>query len=154
MTDFLAALNAGVLMCWVSIYFGTGVSLVFFQFPNARSLTPENYFSHIIPQVTAATRFFTRMTQIMFVNGALMIWSEWGSWWVLVPIVVLLLVVLATVITVRYIFPYNKRLEAGITSAPDLRTQLQQWMRLGAVRSTVWALEWLTMAVWFVGKAS
>jgi hypothetical protein len=153
-SDFLAALNAGVLMCWVSIYLGTGVSLVFFQFPTARSLTPENYHSHIVPQVTAATKFFTRMTQVMFVNGALMVWSEWGTWWVIVPIVVLLLVVLSTALTIRFIFPYNRRLERGITDARELRGQLQRWMRLNVVRSSLWALEWLTMMVWFVGKAA
>ena len=44
MIDWLVALNAAFLLGCASIYLGTGISLVLFQFPGAGSLTPDNYY--------------------------------------------------------------------------------------------------------------
>ncbi len=43
-----------LLFACTSMYFGTGWSLVLFSFPTADQLTPDNYYSHFVPQVEAA----------------------------------------------------------------------------------------------------
>lgn len=149
MIDTLVVLNALVLLACVSIYLGTGVSLVFFQFPGADKLTPDNYYDQFVPQVQAATRFFTVMTNVMFVSAGLMIWSEWGEWDIVWPILVILLVVAATVLTIRFIFSYNKRMAEGITDQAELTTVLAKWMNLNRIRVSIWVVEWLAVAAWF-----
>ena len=61
----LFILNKALLFACVSMYFGTGWSLVLFSFPGAMDLTPDNYYNQIVPQFTAATAFFTYMTWVM-----------------------------------------------------------------------------------------
>jgi hypothetical protein len=152
-TDWLVVLNAALLLGCASIYLGTGVTMVFFQHPGAGQLTPDNYYEQFFPQVHLATRFFTVMTNVMLVSAGLMCWSEWATGYLAVPIAEIVLVGLATVVTVRYIFRYNDRMEAGITDPTELTVVLRRWMRLNVVRVSIWALEWLVIAAWFVGQA-
>jgi hypothetical protein len=151
--DWLVVLNAALLLACAAIYFGTGVSLQFFSLPSAPEMTPDNYYDQIVPQLTRATRFLTVLTNVMFASGVLMVWSEWGTWYVSMPIVTLALVVLATWITVKRIFPFNDRLKTHITDPAELVEVLHHWVRLSWIRSAVWAGEFAVVAAWFVVKA-
>src|SRR6266571_894880 len=75
----LVVVNDLLLLLFVSMYFGTGWSLVLFSFQIAPQLTVDNYYMQFVPQVTAATRFFTVMTSLMLICAALMILSLWGT---------------------------------------------------------------------------
>jgi hypothetical protein len=153
MGDTLTVINAAVLLACTSMYFGTGLSLVLFQFPGAGNLTPANYYDQFVPQVAAATRFFTWMTNLMLLTAGLMVWSEWGTAYLVVPIAEIVLVGLATGLTIIYIFKYNRRMEEGITDAGELHVVLRKWMRLNIVRVSIWVVEWLVIAAWFALKA-
>lgn len=138
-----------LLLACTSMYFGTGWSLIFFSMPAAKDLTPDTYYRQIVPQVTAATRFFTYMTNLMIALAMVMIVTEWGDplWWV--PWVVLAGVAAATLLTVRGIFPLNKRMKEGITQQAELDSIIDRWRRLNLVRVGFWTLQWLAMATWF-----
>jgi hypothetical protein len=58
-------LNDLLLLACVSMYLGTGWSLVLFSFPIRPRLTVDTYYDQFVPQVTLATRFFTWMTTVM-----------------------------------------------------------------------------------------
>ena len=58
----LLLLSYAILFAGVSIYFGTGWSTVIFQFPTLPELNVSNYYLHFVPQVAAATGFFTVIT--------------------------------------------------------------------------------------------
>ncbi len=150
MTGTLAMLNAVLLLACTSMYLGTGWSLVLFQFPTARDLTPDNYYSHFVPQVEAATRFFTWMTMVMLVSGSVMTWTEWGQPAGWAPIVVLVGVVAATLLTTQFILPYNRRMKAGITDHDELHDVLRRWMTLNRVRVGLWTVQWIAMVIWFM----
>ncbi|MCD9018724.1 hypothetical protein [Parachryseolinea silvisoli] len=142
-------LNKALLFACVSMYFGTGWSLVLFTFPIAPKLTPDNYYNQFVPQVTAATHFFTYMTMVMMVCSVVFIIETWRSrdkWY---PIVVLLLVVAATLLTIYFIIAYNERMAAGITDPIELNTVLDKWMFLNIIRVSLWTLQWLTMMLYF-----
>jgi hypothetical protein len=152
-TDTLVVVNATILLGCTSIYLGTGVSLVFFQYPGVKRLTPENYYDQFVPQVQAATRFFTVMTSVMFATAGVMIWSEWGTWELVVPILLIVLVAAATLLTVVFMFRYNGRMAEGITDVDELQPLLARWMRMNRIRVSIWATEWLVIAIWFAGNA-
>lgn len=154
MTDWLIVLNAALLLTCAAIYFGTGVSLAFFSFPSAGDMTPANYYDQIVPQVTRATRFFTVMTNVMLASAGLMVWSEWATWYLIVPIAEILLVGLATGLTIKFIFPWNNRLKEHITDPVELSGVLHRWVRLNWIRSSIWAIEFAVIAAWFVVKAA
>jgi hypothetical protein len=140
--------NALFLLLTASMYLGTGWSLWIFQFPSAASLTPENYWYAFVPQVHAATVFFTWMTALMLLSCIFMAVSEWTTGYRWVPIVVFLAVVLATVLTKLYIFPYNATMEAGIKSQALLTETLGKWITLNKVRVSLWTVEWAAMAAY------
>lgn len=143
---------AFVFLC-VSMYLGTGWSLVLFSFPGARELTPENYYSHFVPQVDAATKFFTYMTGAMLLAGLIVIVLEWKTryrWW---PIITVLGVVAATLLTTSIILPLNDEMRAGITDAARLHEILDRWMSLNRVRVGIWTVQWLAMMSYFGLKA-
>src|SRR5258708_36535569 len=96
------------------MYLGTGWSLVLFSFPIAPKLTVDSYYMQFVPQVTAATRFFTVMTSLMLVSAAIMIVSLWGSALAWLPMIVIAAVIAATVMTVIWIRPLNTQRRAGI----------------------------------------
>jgi hypothetical protein len=145
--------NAAFLFACVSMYFGTGWSLVLFSFPIAPQLTPANYYMQFVPQVEAATRFFTYMTGAMLVSALLMVWGEWRTGYRWVPVVVLLGAVAATGLTMRLIFPLNQEMSAGIATQARLDAVLDRWMLLNRVRVGLWTVQWLAMTAYFAHKA-
>jgi uncharacterized membrane protein len=146
-------LNHVVLLLCCSIYLGTGVSLVFFQFPLEPKLTVDNYYLIFIEPVTNATRFFTYMTIVMIVCAVVMLFTEWFSGLRWVPIVVLLAVVASTVLTMVVIIPLNKELAAHVTDPARLKTVFGQWANMNRVRVSLWAVQWAAMAYWFYRMA-
>ncbi|MFA9443759.1 hypothetical protein [Egicoccus sp. AB-alg6-2] len=149
MNDGLTVGAALFLLLCTSMYLGTGWSLVLFSFPTADALRTDNYYSHFVPQVEAATRFFTVMTGLMLVAGGVLLVTEWDSPRRWVPVVVLAGVVAATLLTTRYILPFNREMKAGITDEARLRHTLSRWMRLNRVRVALWTVQWVAMAAWF-----
>src|SRR4051812_12450683 len=110
----LLLLNHVVLLLCCSIYVGTGVSLVFFQFPLEPKLTIDNYYLMFVEPVSAATHFFTYMTIVMLICAAIMLVTEWFSGLRWVPVVVLLGVIAATALTILIIIPRNNELAAHV----------------------------------------
>jgi MFS superfamily sulfate permease-like transporter len=146
----LYAINKALLFACISMYFGTGWSLVSFSFPIADQLTPANYYTHFVPQVTSATLFFTGMTKVMIVCCFILIVEEWktrGKWF---GVGILVAIVLATALTIVYIFPYNKRMADGINSQEELREVLHKWINLNIVRVSIWTIQWLLMMIYFL----
>lgn len=142
-------LNHTVLMLCCSIYLGTGISLVFFQFPVEAQLTPDNYHLIFVGPVQRATFFFTWMTIVMLITGVVMLATEWFSGLRWVPIVVLAALVASTLLTTRFIFSYNDRLAAGITDPVELARTFSRWAMLNRIRVSLWIVEWVAMMAWF-----
>jgi hypothetical protein len=142
-------LNHVLLLLCCSIYLGTGFSLVFFQFPLERQLTVDNYQLIFVSPVTAATHFFTYMTIVMLICGAIMLATEWLSGLRWVPVVVLLAIVAATALTVWVIIPLNNELAAGVADPARLKTVFHEWANLNRVRFALWVIQWAAMAYWF-----
>jgi len=153
MTDTLIVLNHSVLFLCTSMYLGTGWSLILFSFPIAPKLTVDTYHMQFVPQVKAATRFFTWMTMLMLLTAIVMIATEWRTGFLWVPIVVLLAVVAATLLTTSRILPLNRRMETGITDDAELRTILSRWMSLNRVRAGLWTVQWAAMMWFFAARA-
>jgi hypothetical protein len=149
MTTHLRLLNHSLLFLCVSMYLGTGWSLLLFTFPIAPELTPDNYYMQFVPQVTAATEFFTYMTILMLGNAGVMIWSEWKTSLRWPPIVVLLGVIAATQLTRQFILPLNAEMASHIKSAERLGEVLHEWMGLNRVRVALWTIQWAAMMFWF-----
>jgi hypothetical protein len=146
-------LNHVILFLCCSIYLGTGVSLVFFQFPLEPQLNPDNYYLVFVEPVANATRFFTYMTVVMLVTGLVMLLSEWftGIRWV--PLLVLAALIASTILTVYFIFPYNKELADRIGDPERLRYVFSRWAGLNRIRVSLWAVEWAAMMYWFYRMA-
>jgi hypothetical protein len=145
----LLLLNAVLLLLCCSIYLGTGFSLVFFQFPLEPRLTVANYQLIFVAPVTAAIHFFTYMTIVMLICGAIMLATEWLSGLRWVPVVVLLAIVVATALTVWVIVPLNNELAAGVTDPARLKVIFHQWANLNRARFALWVIQWAAMAYWF-----
>jgi hypothetical protein len=145
----LLTLNKALLFACVSMYFGTGWSLILFSFPIAPQLTTDNYYMQFVPQVEAATKFFTWMTMTMMVCCAIFIVEKWRSSEKWYPIAILLLIIAATLLTLTFIFPYNERMSAGITNQVELQEVLGNWMNLNIIRVSIWTLQWLIMMIYF-----
>lgn len=148
----LLILNHAVLFLCVSMYLGTGWSMVLFSFPSAPHLTPDNYYYAFVPQVAAATAFFTTMTKLMIALCIVMLIAEWKSGFRWAPIVVLLAVFAATGLTLKYIFPLNDAMSKGIKNAAELQQTLGHWMFLNKIRVSLWSAQWAAMMVYFSGK--
>ena len=145
--------NHILLLLCASMYLGTGGSLVLFSFPGATDLTPDNYYMQFVPQVQAATTFFTTMTKVMLACGVVMLIAEWRRPIVWVPVVVLLAIVASTVLTLQTIIPLNTRMAAHITDPAELREVLSRWMQLNRVRVGLWCVQWAAMA-WYFARGS
>ncbi len=145
--------NHALLFACASMYFGTGWSLVLFSFPIAPELTVENYYMQFVPQVEAATAFFTYMTVVMLVTSVVMIVAEWRTRLVWVPVVVLTAIILATAVTMIFIFPYNQAMSSGITDPDVLTGTLDRWMSLNRVRVGFWTVQWLSLMTYFAIRA-
>ena len=138
-----------ILFACTSMYFGTGWSLIMFSFPGAEDLTPDNYYQQFVPQVQAATEFFTYMTMLMMLTCIFFIVGEWRTRIKWYPIIVLVLVILATALTIYFIFEYNQQMESGIKDPLVLKEVLSKWMILNTIRVSLWTLQWLTLAIYF-----
>jgi hypothetical protein len=154
MRTFLLSLNAAFLFLCVSMYLGTGWSMVLFSFPVVPQLTVENYYLVFVPEVAAATSFFTGMTKLMIVACCIMIWAERKALYRWVPIIVLLGVIAATVLTLYWIFPLNKAMTDGIKDQAELQRTLASWMLLNKLRVTIWTLQWVAMMTYFGLKSN
>ena len=154
MSETANAIVAGLMLLFASMYLGTGWSLILFSFPLAPRLTPDTYALPFIEPVENATLFFTYMTIAMMIAAAVLILGEAGSAYLWSPIVYLVGVIAATALTMLFIFPYNKELEAGVTDPDRLHTLLGKWMRLNVVRVSLWTVQWLAIALYFVLKAA
>ena len=151
MNGLLVANDLLLFLC-ASMYLGTGWSLVLFQFPSRPQMTVESYYNQFVPQVTRATKFFTWMTIVMIATAIVMLVSEWGSWEMLAPVVVLAGVLAATGLTIWWILPINKQLEAGISGVDELQALLKRWMKLNTIRVGLWTVQWLALALYFGAK--
>ncbi|MEA2214228.1 MAG: hypothetical protein QOF83_4176 [Solirubrobacteraceae bacterium] len=148
MHSTLIVLNDVLLLACCSMYLGTGWSLILFSFSNAANLTIDNYYEQFVPQVTAATRFFTVMTIVMLGAAGVMIVSEWHHR-VWAPVIVLVGVIAATVLTEVVILPVNKVMAGHIRDPALLRATLSRWMTFNRFRVALWTLSWLAMAIYF-----
>lgn len=149
----LLALNHVVLLLCCSIYVGAGVFLIAFMLPLEPQLTVGNYYLIFVEPVANATRFFTYMTTVMLICGVVMLATEWFSGLRWVPVVVLLSVVAATLVTTVLIFPLNKELASHLTDPARLKTVFTQWANLSRIRMLLWFVQWLAMAYWFYRMA-
>ncbi len=149
----LLLLNNCALFLFCSVYLGTGVTLVFFQFPLEPELTVDNYYLPFVEPVTLATQFFTYMTILMLITAAIMLVTEWftGKKWP--PLIVILGVIIATVLTVYWILPLNARLAAHITDPAELKSVFSEWADLNRVRVSLWAIQWAAMMYYFYSLA-
>jgi uncharacterized membrane protein len=153
--EALRLIDATVLLLCASIYLGTGVTLAFFLFPIAPLLTPDTYRAPFVNPVAAATKFFTYMTIVMLVGSIALVvidWGEDGRW--LFGAGYLLLTIAATVLTMVGIFPYNKRMAAGITDAGELQDVLAKWRRVNTLRASIWAVQWAVITAWWIVYAA
>ena len=148
----LHTLNACLLFLCTSMYLGTGWSLVLFSFPIAPRLTVDNYYLQFVPQVTAATRFFTWMTLVMLVSAVVLFIAERKSLLRWYPVVVSLALVAATLLTRFLIFRYNAEMAAGIRDPARLREVLAAWMTTNSLRVGLWTVQWLGMMGYFAHK--
>ena len=148
----LVAIYALLFLC-ASMYLGTGGSLVLFSFPLAAQLTPDNYYLQFVPQVQAATAFFTTMTKIMLACGAIMLVFEWRHAMRWVPIVVLACLIVSTGLTLYWIFPLNQEMASHIQDAGRLQHVLAEWMRLNRVRVGLWCVQWAAL-MWYFARGA
>ena len=146
-------LNHAILFLCCSIYVGIGVTVVFFQIPLEPRLTTDNYAMIFVEPVAHATRFLTYMTVVMLITATVMLLTEWftGIRWV--PVVVLLGLVAATVLSVFVLFDYNRELSAGITDPERLAYVFSRWAALNRIRFALWAVQWAAMMYWFYRMA-
>jgi hypothetical protein len=143
--------NHALLFLCASMYLGTGGSLVLFSFPIAPQLTVDTYYAQFVPQVQAATEFFTTMTKLMLACGVVMLIAEWRQPTRWVPIVVLLGVIAATALTMKWIFPLNAEMAAHIKDPARLPVVLGEWMQLNRIRVALWCVQWSAL-MWYFAR--
>jgi hypothetical protein len=141
-----------VLFLCASMYLGTGWSLTLFTLPGRHAMTVDTYYDQIMAPIQRATRFFTWMTLVMVVAAIALIVAEWGSWYVLAPIAVLVAVVGATLLTTLVIFRYNRRLRERIRDEAELREVLERWVFWNWFRLALWTAQWVAIAVFVALK--
>lgn len=142
-------LDATLLLLCASMYFGTGWSLILFSFPGASSLTVDDYYDDFVPPVERATRFFTWMTCVMVAAAIAMIVGERDNLYVIAPAMLLAGVIAATVLTIKFIFPYNKQMASHITDETKLHTVLDRWLLLNWIRVSLWTVQWIAITAYF-----
>jgi hypothetical protein len=152
MKKLLLVLNDSLLFMCVSMYLGTGWSMVLFSFTVLPDLTVQNYYLEFVPQVYAAMSFFTYQTIVMLVLGSVMIWANWNTRYRLAAILLMVLIITATGITLLKAFPLNAVMAAHITDPQVLKDTLAPWEAQTWVRVGFWTAEWLVMMYYFAGK--
>ena len=153
MKNKLLLLSYAVLLAGVSIYFGTGWSTVIFQFPTLPELNVSNYYLHFVPQVAAATTFFTILVPLMCVICLVMLKAEWRTRFRWVPIVVLLAIIAASSVTYFLIFPINHEMAAHISDPQQLSVAISKWVQYTWYRVALWSLEWVALMYYFAARA-
>lgn len=153
MKSKLLLISYAILFAGVSIYFGTGWSTVIFQFPTLPELNVSNYYLHFVPQVAAATTFFTILVPMMCIICLIMLKAEWRTRFRWVPIVVLIAIIAASSVTYFLIFPINKEMAARITDAQQLSTAISKWVQYTWYRVVLWSIEWIVMMYYFAARA-
>jgi hypothetical protein len=147
--------NAYIFFC-ASIYLGLFWSLHFFWFPSYPStLDVSNYYNAIIPQTTAATRFFFITIPIMAFAILVMLISEWKAksklkWVPILWIPGLLAPVLVQQLAIERV---NNQFKAGVTDPAVLQQLLSEWMFLNDVRWIILTIMWLVTMYFFIAKA-
>jgi hypothetical protein len=154
MKQKLLLLNHSILFLGVSIYFGTGWSTYLFDFPVVPKLNVDNYYLHFVPQVAAATKFFTVLVPVMVIAGIILAVAEWRTCFRWVPIVVVLAVCSASFVTMHFVFPLNHLMAAPITDPQQLTEVMDKWLQYTRVRIGFWSLEWLTLMYYFAAKVA
>jgi hypothetical protein len=154
MSETANVIVAALMLLFASMYLGTGWSLVLFSFPIEPRLTTQTYELPFIEPVKQATGFFTYMTIAMLIAAVVLIVGEADSGYLWSPIVYLAGVIAATALTILFIFPYNKELKAGVTDERRLHVLLRKWMRLNVIRTSLWTVQWVAIALYFALKAA
>jgi hypothetical protein len=154
MKEKLLLLNHSILFLGVSIYFGTGWSTFLFDFPVVPQLTVANYYLHFVPQVAAATKFFTVLVPVMMAAGIIMAVAEWRTRFRWVPMVVLLAIGAASGVTMHFVFPLNELMAKPITDPQQLTEVMQKWLSFTRIRLGFWSLEWIALMYYFAAKAA
>lgn len=150
MKETLLVLNTLYFLFGATLYMGTMWVLRLFLYPTWRSLTPENVDVHFGIPTIRATRFFTVVVPPMFVSGIVLVWQEWGSWYVVLSAVCLAGVTLLTWVGQGIIVPVNKRIRGGRFDGPaGLTALLVRWMRLNDIRFVGATVTWAAI-VWYV----
>lgn len=149
MKTLLLKLNRALLFICLSMYLGTGWSMVLFSFPIAPKLTPATYYNQFVPQIAAATEFFTWMTMVMMACCLVFILETYKNSLKWYPVLILFLTVMTTLITVYHIFPYNHRMAEGIHDPAELQAVLSAWIRLNVIRVLIWTAMWVVLMVYY-----
>jgi hypothetical protein len=152
MKQKLLLLNHSILFLGVSIYFGTGWSTFLFDFPVVPKLNVDNYYLHFVPQVAAATSFFTVLVPVMIAAGIVMAVAEWHTCFRWVPIVVVLAIASASFVTMHFVFPLNKLMAAPIRDPQQLLEVMGKWLFYTRIRIGFWSLEWLSLMYYFAAN--
>lgn len=152
MRPYLLALNNAYIFFCASLYLGLFWSLNFFWFPTYRELQVGNYVDQIIPQTTAATRFFVVAISIMAVAVAVMLVTEWKTRFRWVPLLWIPALGGTVLVQQLLIEPVNRALAAGVTDPGELLALLEQWMLLNRVRGGVLTVMWVVTMIYFIQK--
>ncbi|MDH6484162.1 hypothetical protein [Streptomyces sp. SAI-127] len=146
----LLLVNALYFLFGATMYMGTMWVLRLFLYPTWRALTPENVDVHFGVPTTLATRFFTVVVPLMFISGIVLVWSEWGSWYVVLAAVCLVGIALLTWVGQGIIIPVNKRIRGGqFDGQAGLTPLLGRWMRLNDIRFVGATVTWAAI-VWYI----
>lgn len=148
--NWLLVLNVLYFLFGSTMYVGTMWVLKWFLYPTWESLERGNVDMHFGIPTRQATKFFTVVVPPMFISGAILVWSEWGSIRVIPAALCLLGIITLTVVGQGIIIPINVRIRGGdFKDDTELRTLLRRWMFLNDIRFYVSTLVWLAM-VWLI----
>lgn len=114
----------------------------------------SNYYEQMIPQTTAATRFFVFTIPVMYLAIFIMMWSEWRTKFRWVPIACLIGISIPVYIQQGMIERVNDALKAGVTEAAELAPLLQRWMMLNDLRWVILSAVWFIMMYYFIAKGN
>jgi uncharacterized membrane protein len=113
----------------------------------------ENVGAHFGVPTTLATKFFTVVVPPMFVSGIVLVWSEWGSWYIVLSAICLIGIVVLTWVGQRLIIPVNKKVRSGqFDGAAGLTLLLVRWMRLNDIRFVASTVTWAAIVWYIAGK--
>lgn len=150
MKESLLLINALYFLFGATMYMGTMWVLRFFLYPTWRTLTPENVDNHFGVPTTEATRFFTVVVPLMFVSGIVLVWSEWGEWYVVLSAVCLAGILVLTWVGQGIIIPVNKKIRGGeFDGQAGLTPLLVRWMKLNDIRFVGATITWAAI-VWYI----